>query len=82
MASRALQCRVAKLEIARKPRPSPFTIWFGSTGAFVYTFVIPGIKNELFDPLEMVDIVCALRSWENDGHYAAWAHDRVWERLG
>lgn len=82
MAFGALQRRVAKLETASKPKPSPFTIWFGSMDAFVDTFVVPGIQNGLFDPLEMINIVCALRSWENDGHYAAWAHDRVWERLG
>lgn len=82
MSLRALQRRVAKLENVRKPRPSPFTIWFGSIDAFVDKFILPGIQSGLFDPMEMIDIVAALRGWEGDGHYAAWAHDRVWERLG
>lgn len=41
-----------------------------------------GIQNGVFDALEMIDLVYAFRSWENDGHYAAWAHERVWDRLG
>jgi len=41
-----------------------------------------GIQNGVFDALEMIDLVYAFRSWENDGHYVAWAHERVWDRLG
>ena len=82
MAFRAFQRRVAKLELIRQPRPSPFTIWFGSMDAFVDTYVVPGIQDGLFDPYEMIDIVCALRIWESEGHYTSWSHDRLWERLG
>lgn len=65
MSLRALQRRVEKLEVTRKPRPSPFTIWFGSMDAFVDSFLVPGIQNGLFDPFEMIDIVAALRNWDD-----------------
>ncbi|WP_323801186.1 hypothetical protein [Parasphingorhabdus sp.] len=66
MTFRALQRRVEKLETVRKPRPSPFVIWFGSLDAFVDTFLVPGIQSGLFDPFELIDIVAAIRRWEKD----------------
>lgn len=50
--------------------------------AFVDTFVVPGTNNGLFDRLEMFDLVSAVRSGETEGHYAARAYERIWERIG
>ena len=69
-AVRALQRRVFKLEKMGKPRASPFTLHFGSINAFVDEFVVPGIGCGSFDALEMIDLVCAIRSWEDLGRYA------------
>jgi len=72
VAVRALQRRMLKLEKASNPRPSPFSVWFGSIDVLVDTFIIPGIQNRLFDGREMADLVGAIRSWEDDGHYLEW----------
>jgi hypothetical protein len=80
VALRALGRRVAKLEVASKPRPTPFSIIYGSLDGFVDRVVMPGIAAGLLSVPEMVDIVAALRSWEADGHYAAWEHERTWHR--
>lgn len=72
MALGALQRRVAKLEIAQMPQPSPFTIWFGSTDAFVDIIVIPGIQAGALHAQDMADIVAAIRSWEES---------ELWDRL-
>lgn len=79
MALRALQKRVVKLEQARKPRPSPFTIWFGSIDLYVEKCVMPDIEAGLVDR-EYLELVLAIRRWEQDSHYAAWGLDRIWER--
>ena len=80
MALRALGRRVAKLEVAGKPRPTPFSIMYGSLDGFIDRVVMPGIAAGLLSVPEMVDIVAALRSWHTDGHYAAWEHERTWQR--
>lgn len=70
MSLRNLQRRVAKMEKAGKPRPSPFTVWFGSFDAWVESEILPGIESGALDP-EFIVIVAALRRWETDG---------TWER--
>lgn len=67
MSLRALQRRVAKLETARKPRPSKFTDWFGSFDAWVEQEVLPGIESGALHPEDMVVVVACLRRWESDG---------------
>jgi hypothetical protein len=64
---RALQKRLVKLEDAEKPRPSPFTIMFGSIDAWVESDVLPGIENGALDQRDMISVVAALRRWEHDG---------------
>lgn len=70
-AVRALQKRVARIERAAMPRPSPFVLAFGSFDAWVERQVLPGIEGGLLDRADMIDVVCALRAWEATG---------VWER--
>lgn len=64
-AVRALQRRMAKLELASMPRPSPFTLMFGSFDQFVEQHVLPGIEAGTLDKSDMVDVVAALRIWED-----------------
>lgn len=64
MSLRALQRRVKRIEEARKSRPSPFTIWFGSFDAWVEREVLPGIESGALDGEDMIVIVAALRAWE------------------
>ncbi|MGC4251531.1 MAG: hypothetical protein QM605_08750 [Sphingobium sp.] len=64
---RALQKRMAKLEDAEKPRPSPFTVMFGSFDAWVEREALPGIESGALDHRDMVAVVAALRRWEQDG---------------
>lgn len=66
-AVRALQRRMAKLERASKPRPSPFVRWFGSFDLFVEVVVIPGIESGALARDDMIEVVAALRRWEEDG---------------
>lgn len=70
MALRALQKRLAKLEDAGKPRPSPFTLLFGSFDAWVEHEVLPGIEGGALDRRDMVAVVAALRAWEADGTWS------------
>lgn len=64
---RALQKRLAKLEDAGKPRPSPFAVLFGSFDAWVEQEVLPGIESGALDHRDMIGVVAALRRWEADG---------------
>lgn len=75
MSLRALQRRVKRIEDAQKPRPSPFTVWFGSFDAWVELEILPGIESGALDGADMIVIVAALRAWECGG---AWdtAHAR------
>ena len=70
MSLRALQRRVKRLETGAKPRPSPFTIWFGSFDVWVEKEVLPGIESGVLDGADMIVVVAALRSWEADGLWA------------
>lgn len=70
---RALQKRLGKLEDARKPRPSPFTVWYGSFDAWVESEVLPGIEGGALDATGMIEVVAALRAWEDDGTWEATA---------
>lgn len=68
MSLRALQRRTAKLEKARKPRPSPFVMFYGSWDAFVggvYAEVNAGTLDS-----EFLDVVDALRVWDAAGVWA------------
>lgn len=75
MSLRALQRRVKRMEDARKPRPSPFTAWFGSLDVWVELQILPGVESGALDPDDMIFIVAVLRAWEAGG---AWdvAHAR------
>lgn len=64
---RALQKRVARLERAGKPRPSPFVLWFGTFDLFVEVAILPDIEGGVLDRADMIDVVAALRRWEADG---------------
>lgn len=66
-AVRALQKRVARIERAAMPRPSPFVAAYGSFDAFVERKVLPAIEARLLDREDMIDVVAALRTWEQDG---------------
>jgi hypothetical protein len=66
-AVRALQRRVLKLENAAKPRPSPIAMFYGSFDLFVEIAVLPGIESGALSRPDMIDVVAALRAWENDG---------------
>lgn len=70
VAVRALTRRVAKLEKARKPRLSPFTVLYGSIDAFVDEHIVPDIEAGKLDCGDMIDVVAALRQWEEDGTWA------------
>lgn len=67
MSLRALQRRVQRLETGAKPRPSPFTLWFGSFDAWVEKEVLPGIESGALEADDLIVIVAALRSWEITG---------------
>jgi hypothetical protein len=66
MSLRALSRRVKRMEDAVKPRPSPFTVWFGSFDAWVENDILPGIESGVLDR-DIIDVVAALRAWETDG---------------
>jgi len=70
-AVRALQKRVARIERAFAPQPSPFTLVYGSFDQFVEREILPGIEAGALDRGDMIDVVAALRCWEQDG---------TWER--
>ena len=68
---RALQKRMARLEDAGKPRPSPFAILYGSFGAWVEQDVLPGVESGALAADDMVELVAALRGWETEGVWNA-----------
>lgn len=63
----ALMRREARMEREGKPRPSPFVVMFGSFDLFVEMMVLPEIEVGALDRDDMVDVVAALRVWEEDG---------------
>jgi len=68
---RALQKRMAKLEDAGKPRPSPFTVLYGSFDAWVEQAVLPGVESGALAADDMVELVATLRGWEMGGVWNA-----------
>jgi hypothetical protein len=66
-AVRALQKRLVRIERAALPKPSPFTTAFGSFDTWVERQVLPGIETGLLDRDDMIEVVAALRNWEQDG---------------
>ncbi|MEL7198779.1 MAG: hypothetical protein AAGL10_10735 [Pseudomonadota bacterium] len=71
---------MATLEDARKPKPSPFQIYFGSIDLWADEHFIPAIREGKVSASDMADVVAYARKWEEEGHCDAWRHDRVWER--
>lgn len=65
-----MQKRVARIERAAMPRPSPFELVYGSFDRFVEQQILPGIEAGALDRDDMVEIVAALRGWELDGTWA------------
>ena len=57
-----------QIKEAEKPRPSPFTLLFGSFDAWVEREVLPGIQSGALDRRDMVAVVAALRAWNATGH--------------
>lgn len=68
---RALQKRMARLEDAGKPRPSPFAVLYGSFDAWVEQDVLPGGESGALAADDMVELVAALRGWETEGVWNA-----------
>lgn len=66
-AVRALQKRVARIERAAMPRPSPFVLTYGSFDQLVEREVLPYIEAGALHREDMIDVVAALRTWEQDG---------------
>lgn len=66
-----MQKRVARIERATMPKPSPFTLTYGSFDQFVESKVLPDIEAGLLDRADMIDVISALRAWESS---------EVWER--
>lgn len=66
-AVRALQRRIIKLEYAAKPRRSPLVVFYGSFDLFVEDVILSGIESGALDCTDMIDIIAALRRWEDDG---------------
>lgn len=64
---RALQKRLVKLEAAGKPKSSPIAVWYGSFDAWVEQAVLPGVESGALEPDDMVEVVTALRRWEQEG---------------
>lgn len=69
--ARALQKRVARIERAALPKPSPFVLADGSFDQFVASKVLPDIEAGLVDRADMIGVIAALQAWEQDG---------TWER--
>lgn len=69
MSLRNLQRRVAKLEKAGKPRPSPIVIAYGTFEAFVEA-TYKEIREGQLDQADMLDIVEVMRRWEVNGVWA------------
>jgi hypothetical protein len=55
------------MEEGRKPRPSPFTRWFGSFDAWVEQEILPGIESGALHGADIIVVVAALRRWDEEG---------------
>jgi hypothetical protein len=72
---RGLQRRVVTLERAAMPQPSPLVLMYGSFDIFVEIEVLPAIETGHLSREDMIDVVAALRLWEEDGTWDR-AHKR------
>ena len=70
MSLRALQRRVRRMEEARKPRPSPIVVMFGSFDNFVAVMFQPAWDDGSMDQDDILDLVSILRGWETDGTWS------------
>lgn len=70
VAVRALSRRVAKLELAGRPAPSPFKLIYGPIDDWVDGHIIPDIQRGKLCRRDMVDIVAAVRAWEEAGYFS------------
>jgi len=52
------------------PKPSPFELAYGSFDRFVEQQILPGIEVGALDPDDVVDVIAALRGWEQDGTWS------------
>ena len=70
----ALLRRVAKLETARTPRPSPIVQLYGSVDGFAE-------GAEGLDRVDFPLVIAALHRWERDGVWNQWHRQRngMWE---
>jgi hypothetical protein len=50
-----------------EPQPSPIAMFYGSFDLFVELAMLPGIESGALSRPDMIDVVAALRAWENDG---------------
>lgn len=66
-----MQKRVARIERAALPKPSPFVLAYGSFDQFIESKVLPDIEAGLLARDDMIEVVAALRTWEEEG---------VWQR--
>lgn len=73
MSLRALQRRVRRIEEARKPRPSPIVVKFGSFDAFADTAYAEVMAGTL--AAEFLHVLDHLRKWEEGGVWVL-AHAR------
>ncbi len=74
-----MQKRVLRIERAAMPRRSPFELAYGSFDQFVERQILPGIEEGALDRSDLVDVVAALRTWEQDG---TWQRAEADFRLG
>lgn len=73
-----MQARVAKLERGRRTG-SPIAAAFGSFATFE-AHCEAEITAGRLDPRDFPVVIMCLRRWEDDGTWAAWQRDRIWER--
>ena len=59
-----------RLDTGAKPRPSPFTVWFGSFDGWVEREVLPAIQSGALDADDMIVLVAVLRAWDAAGVWA------------
>ncbi|MDB5704720.1 MAG: hypothetical protein JWN66_1836 [Sphingomonas bacterium] len=58
------------MEEARKPRPSPIVVMFGSFDNFVAVMFQPAWDNGMMEQGDILDLVDVFRRWETDGTWA------------
>lgn len=73
-AVRGMLARVAKLEAARRPRPSPFADAFGSFDAFRAKVLADMESGTLGTDFPLPE----LESWERNEVWGQWRRNGVW----